>query len=123
MSNPTFYSNTSPKQDDTLHMVLQKCLGKLNDILTAAGLPMSAPAFFSEGSTNRRDDSCWKIAQKILGGLNTLAATPYAAGGNYHGNGDPNGVVTASKGAIYTQDDAPGTIWVKTTDASATGWV
>ena len=41
------------------------------------------------------------------------------------GEGSPEGVVTADRGALYQcQDGAPGTLlYVKTTDGSATGWV
>lgn len=40
------------------------------------------------------------------------------------GEGSPEGVVTADKGALYQrQDGSPGALlYVKTTDDSATGW-
>lgn len=48
----------------------------------------------------------------------------YAVGGNFYGDGDPNGVVTANKGAAYYQlDVSPPGIWIKTTDGVNTGWV
>lgn len=41
------------------------------------------------------------------------------------GDGSPEGVVSADKAAIYMQNDGTlgSLIWIKTTDASNTGWL
>ena len=40
-----------------------------------------------------------------------------------HGNGSPEGVVTANIGCTYVQEDAPGVFWVKVAnDGANTGW-
>lgn len=41
---------------------------------------MSQPNFFSEGSAPRREDTQWKIEQKILGALDDAATSGFGAG-------------------------------------------
>lgn len=44
-------------------------------------------------------------------------------GCSQHGNGSPEGVVTANIGCTYVQEDAPGVFWVKVAnDGANTGW-
>ena len=45
-----------------------------------------------------------------------------AATGNFSGSGTPEGVVTASPGATYTDVADPPLFWVKITGAGNTGW-
>lgn len=66
------------------------------------------------------------IESKITAALGGGGAQTYEGGGNFSGVGDPNGVVTADKGAVYTELDGSNNfvaLWNKTTDASNTGWV
>lgn len=82
------------------------------------------PDFFPEGNTPRIKDSMWRITQKILGGLTgSGSGGSYSMGGNFSGSGSPEGVVTASPGATYTDTDAPGTLYFKRTGTGNTGWV
>lgn len=84
------------------------------------------PTFYPETNAAAPFDDPQRALEKILAVTLTLGAggaVDYATGGNYSGNGSPNGVVTANKGAIYTQLDAPGTFWLKQTDGTNTGWV
>lgn len=64
------------------------------------------PTFFSEGHESRREDTLWKIEQKILGALNdgaggvgSMLTGPWA---------DPNGNITpnnVNRAALYQMDD------------------
>lgn len=88
------------------------------------------PDFFAEGNTPRHKDSIWRVTQKILGALvgsggggGSGASATYALGGNFSGSGSPEGVVTASPGAVYLDTDAPGTQYFKRTGTGNTGWV
>jgi len=85
------------------------------------------PTWLAEGNTPYRDDPQGIVEAKILGATIDGAAgsvTSYAAGGNFSGSGNPEGVVTASPGAVYIDTDAPGTLYFKRSGvATNTGWV
>lgn len=83
------------------------------------------PSFYPENNTSKPSDNELRSLHKIvdLGGGGAGSSGTYATGGNYSGNGNPNGVVTADSGAFYVDKDAPGTSYFKTTDGTNTGWV
>lgn len=57
------------------------------------------------------------ILRKTVAALNALLER------HLEGEGSPEGVVTANKGAIYQSTDGTGQLYRKTTDDSSTGWV
>jgi hypothetical protein len=57
------------------------------------------------------------ITDEALDGL-----TAYERAGNFRGSGTPEGVVTASPGAHYTDYDT-GNVWAKRTGTGSTGWI
>lgn len=63
-----------------------------------------------------------KILQAMNGGSGGGSVTSYSVGGNFSGSGSPEGVVTANKGATYT-DTTNQQFYFKTTDGTNTGWV
>lgn len=83
------------------------------------------PDFFPEGNTPVHTDTLWRTTMKILGALagsGSGSSATYAVGGNFSGAGSPEGVVTASPGAIYTDTNTTEQ-WNKITGTGNTGWV
>lgn len=84
------------------------------------------PTFYSDHHTPRRTDPPLVVLQKILG------ATIDGGGGggsydpstadNLHGNGSPEGVVSAKIGQHYKDDLTETIYWKLTGDGTNTGW-
>ena len=59
--------------------------------------------------------------------ISPIAVSPLPSsmfsGGNLTGNGSPEGVVDAAEGTLYTDQDPPYSVYVKTTpEGVLTGW-
>ena len=84
---------------------------------------MASPTFLANGNTPTLTDSRWFILQRILGA--TVDGGGGGGGGStevFFGSGDPNGVQTATRPAIFYSAD--GALWTKTNAGSNnTGWV
>lgn len=80
------------------------------------------PAFFPENNTVLPSDNELRSLHKIVSLSGGGSSATYSSGGNFSGTGSPEGVVTANKGATYT-DTAAQQFYFKTTDGTNTGWV
>lgn len=83
------------------------------------------PEFYPENDTVLPSDNELRSLHKIVslsGGGGGGSASSYSVGGNFSGSGSPEGVVTANKGATYT-DTTNQQFYFKTTDGTNTGWV
>lgn len=92
---------------------------------------MAEPTFLGDGNTPRRTDTLWTIAQKTLGAIRENTSGGGGGGGSYapgtaeqlHGNGSPEGVVTAQIGQHYKDDLTQEIYWKATGAGTNTGWI